>query len=130
MNIIRLNSIGEPFAKSGQATPPSGGGTEGGSNVVYLNVELAVSEMGDYFASAIKMFPGILAIKVVGDDMTSIGPVHAVKDSSLNKTKAAAILPNFIGFVEHNNGVNSDITIEEFKAMGATEITEEQFYTL
>lgn len=26
MNIIRLNSIGEPFAKSGQATPPSGGG--------------------------------------------------------------------------------------------------------
>ena len=37
MNIIRLNSIGEPFAKSGQATPPSGGGTEA-SSMEYLDV--------------------------------------------------------------------------------------------
>lgn len=37
MNIIRLNSIGEPFAKSGQATPPSGGGTEGGSELKYYH---------------------------------------------------------------------------------------------
>ena len=37
MNIIRLNSIGEPFAKSGQATPPSGGGTET-SSMEYLDV--------------------------------------------------------------------------------------------
>ena len=37
MNIIRLNSIGEPFAKSEQATPPSGGGTEA-SSIEYLDV--------------------------------------------------------------------------------------------
>lgn len=39
MNIIRLNSIGEPFAKSGQATPPSGGGTEGGSGSTASDIE-------------------------------------------------------------------------------------------
>lgn len=131
MNIIRLNSIGEPFAKSGQATPPSGGGSEGGgSNVVYLNVEPVVSAAGGQFEAAIKVWPGILAIKLVGNNITTIAPVSYTDSSYLNETKAAAILPNFRGLVEESNDINSDFVIEQLKQLGATEITKEQFYTL
>lgn len=112
--------------------PQSGGsgGSSGGSNVVYLNIEPVVSALGEQFAAGIKMLPGILAIKLVGDDMTSIGPVSAIIDSYFNQTKAAAILPNFRGFIEQTNDLNSDSTIDGFKQLGATEITKEEFYNL
>lgn len=108
----------------------SGGSEGGGSNVVYLNVEPVVSAFGEQFAASVKMLPGILAIKLVGDYVTTISPVSAASDSYLNQAKAAAILPNFRGFIERTNDINSNTTIDGLKQVGATEITEEEFYNL
>lgn len=113
-------------SKGGQG---GGSSDSSGSNVVYLNIEPVVSAAGEQFVSLIKLVPGILAIKMVGDGITTIAPVSYTGDVYLKQTKAAAILPNFRGLVEEANDLNSDSTIEGFKELGATEITKEEFYT-
>lgn len=81
MNIIRLNSIGEPFAKSGQATPPSGGGTEGGSgsDIVYLNVSVFTGDTGQQVKKLLISLCDIAVYTPFGTEDMWYGPAGYVR---------------------------------------------------
>lgn len=130
MNIIRLNSIGEPFAKSGQATPPSGGGTEA-SSMEYLDV----SGLDDQGKLVVLSFFGML-MKLEINDVLAIIPcgasVQYQSSAVLSGVKAVAYMPS----VEIDMGASGKGTMESFReqlsVMGISpvSITKEQFYTL
>lgn len=114
---------------------PQSGGGEGGTEenkVVYLNIAPCVAAMGSQFGNDIKILPGFLAMKVSDGDVINILPPSAIASEHYASVTEAALLPNFKGYIQpdHLNDVNSDATINQFKLMGATEITEEEFYNL
>lgn len=126
MNIIRLNSIGEPFAKSGQATPPSGGGTEGGGSYEYYDVSNVVGGKA--------MLIEIATLVKTSDDITTLG-------LNLSSNKTLMDVVDSINAIAIDKDckmfLGQDMTVGEFFALvqsetGAnpTPITEEQFYTL
>lgn len=131
MNIIRLNSIGEPFAKSGQATPPSGGGTEGGSDIIYIDM----TGYENY------TYPSLFSdcIKLNKDEQTLyMGPADYAKDEN-NAIAPIAISVNLNKRVNFAMGgpVGEMVTFSEIvTTMGMGDvldlprITKEQFYTL
>ena len=129
MNIIRLNSIGEPFAKSGQATPPSGGGSTSSwryFDTTNLNPD-AGSIMGFFYlfkrANGFVSTWGSLPIKDNGAyDYSSIVAIAADGESKIA----------FDGKVLTWNEVMvlEGMTPEIMSQVGIAEITEEQFYTL
>lgn len=106
MNIIRLNSIGEPFAKSGQATPPSGGGTEA-SSMEYLDtsgMETAAKVQLFMLAVVLVKYNGVIAplaslILEVGESV--LGEINYIAtDFNIevvmqgNRLKLKDIIPN------------------------------------
>ena len=129
MNIIRLNSIGEPFAKSEQATPPSGGGTEGGSSsgLKYYDVansdsKIKAASLG--VASIVKLYnnewiispAGVVGIELgfdAVDKVTAFGVDWTMEMLVYGEKQTTKEFFEFLGSID-----------------SLTEITEEQFYTL
>lgn len=133
MNIIRLNSIGEPFAKSGQATPPSGGGTEA-SSMEYLDIS-SLSK------SRKMMFLNVCVMARFSKDIVSPFAYMATyqTDPVTTVTDATMVAIDFGAKIYTNDTL---LTIKELlfnpEYGGYTEetlaaiprITKEQFYTL
>lgn len=135
MNIIRLNSIGEPFAKSGQATPPSGGGTEA-SSMEYLDVSgIDIVGGGQKTGNLIALCYHMNGShSTIGDFILPIGQVYVVKTANLTSVR-------YLAFDFSSKVVMGGQTMsvrETLLTTGWTEaelnaiprITEEQFYTL
>ena len=135
MNIIRLNSIGEPFAKSEQATPPSGGGTET-SSMEYLDVS------GIDFTGGEQKTGNLIALcyhmngshSAIGDFILPIGQVYVVKTANLTSVRYLAfdfsskvILQGRTASVKETL-LTTGWTEEELNAI--PRITKEQFYTI
>lgn len=128
MNIIRLNSIGEPFAKSGQATPPSGGGTEGGSKFRLKYYDAANS---DSMIKAILL--AVASIVKLYNNEWVIAPAGVCLElgaEAVNKATAFGVdwTMEMLVYGEKQT------TKEFFEVTGSidslTEITKEEFYTL
>lgn len=138
MNIIRLNSIGEPFAKSGQATPPSGGG-----EAKYYAIDTTIADEGwqqlltrlsqddasaNYFiAAATKMeiYGGgfaILAMPILRSNYSTI-VAFSFLPVSLSTSPIPPTLEGVLEAVVTYGGPSVSMN-------GITEITKEQFYTL
>ena len=108
----------------------SGGGSGGGDNqVTYLNIMPFKDVAGDMLGSALKMVPGLLAVKTVKDWVT-ICPLSALQESYISDIIYVAILSNFRGFIEQTNDLNSSTIIATLIEQGAVEITAEEFYKL
>lgn len=130
MNIIRLNSIGEPFAKSGQATPPSGGGTEA-SSMEYLDIS-SLSKTRKM------MFLNLCVVAKFAKDIISPFAYMATYQTDLatTATDATMVAIDFGAKVYNNDTLLT--TKEMLLNLGYTEetlaaiprLTEEQFYTL
>ena len=106
-----------------------GAGTESGSNIKYLNVQ-KVHETG-MFDTVIAMMPGLLAVKAVGSDFTSIVPLSYLNKSYYNEITSVAILDDFQGLIELENNINSSEVIANcINNAGCFEITKEEFYNL
>lgn len=142
MNIIRLNSIGEPFAKSGQATPPSGGGTEGGGIKFYkfptpssLDAVSEEEKVLLYNAARVRIEDKNIGMTIIGQTFAGGGLLN---DDNILSITAFAIDRNAQYIQAMQGEVMFKGTIEEF--IGFTdssfsldnyeEITEEQFYAL
>lgn len=102
--------------------------SEGGSKVRYFNVVPVISALGRDLDASMALFAGIVAIRFTTGNDTSIGNVALVR--SYSSVTHMAILPGFVGLVYNNNVETSDTVIEQFIQLGATEITEEEFYNL
>lgn len=137
MNIIRLNSIGEPFAKSGQATPPSGGGTE--SSWRYLDVtNVSKTMLKSYligYADTLVVAQGgqthiVSPFAVVGaSEDVEIKAMSVNMRTRIKNSATSFVLMAYEDiFKQEEGGVPGWDII--FTNNGATEITEEQFYTL
>lgn len=138
MNIIRLNSIGEPFAKSGQATPPSGD-----SNDEYLDLSnmsneagitiLRMSALAKATATASGMTATIITPPYQLESMGSSIPIAAkinLKNKVLVPTGTDAsgtIVTTTMTLVEWLAS-SFNTSIEFFNSI--PRITKEQFYTL
>lgn len=135
MNIIRLNSIGEPFAKSGQATPPSGGGTEGGIQYEYIVIEKPYNEASFLIILTADILKDTFYDKVIlpaGIYIATFGVSHIQNNSSIG-----AVAYNFSKVLSLTDG--SQMTAKDYLlANGITEeqisalprITKEEFYTI
>ena len=139
MNIIRLNSIGEPFAKSGQATPPSGGGTE----AKYYAIDTTIADEGwqqlltklsqddasaNYFIAAttkMEIYGGgfaILAMPILWSNYSTI-VAFSFLPVSLSTSPIPPTLEGVLEAVVTYGGPSVSMN-------GITEITKEQFYTI
>lgn len=124
MNIIRLNSIGEPFAKSEQATPPSGGGTEGGMKY-YLRPET----LDDTFAQFAGMATQIAKVEFDGSSIIT-APLALLEfgTSLFDVILAIGVNPSTRIVLPNASGTISELFGEIMATY--TEITKEQFYTI
>lgn len=126
MNIIRLNSIGEPFAKSEQATPPSGGGTEGSGLKYYdaTNSEGMIKSLLMVTASVVKLYNNEW---VIG----SAGMSVELGVEAINKATAFGVdwSMEIIAYGERTTNKqffeDTGLSIDSL-----SEITKEQFYTI
>lgn len=128
---IKIESASEPTLAEMVEGEQSGGGagTESGSNIKYLNVQ-KVHETG-MFDTVVAMMPGLLAVKAVGSDFTSIVPLSYLNKSYYNEITSVAILDDFQGLIELENNINSSEVIANcINNAGCFEITKEQFYSL
>ena len=135
MNIIRLNSIGEPFAKSGQATPPSGGGTEA-SSMEYLDV----SGLGEDNVARLIVYGYI--VKFVYDGQSAfLTTTHPYVGMLIKDVPPSAISIDFATVVTFTDTMQNMTIKEALLQTGSTpiteaelaaipRITEEEFYTL
>lgn len=143
MNIIRLNSIGEPFAKSGQATPPSGGGTEGGRMYLQCDNVDNKSDLNMAFVYVQLLLP-VSSIKIICEQGSGVYN-NAAANELVNAGEAISTTTQLAFAVELNMSYMSvDNTMRQIKTkadadtllsslgltMNFTEITKEQFYTL
>lgn len=129
MNIIRLNSIGEPFAKSGQATPPSGGGN-GDGKWLYLDKSSVP------FPNAMEMLMSLSTIgKVSGSNGTIISPIAYAGEAA---GEGVTILALGFDLSQEWNIDGAKTNVLDFSASQGLPlgdlipfgITKEQFYTL
>lgn len=134
MNIIRLNSIGEPFAKSGQATPPSGGGTEGGSNWRYFRIN---DDFADNSTSKVFAFGLFHICRYQLEGQTIFGNIAAYVEqfetTNLSNAYAVAVDADVKFFTNQGEAYSFNEAEMMFGGVGnlsLTEITEEEFYAL
>lgn len=148
MNIIRLNSIGEPFAKSGQATPPSGGGTEGGSELKYYHVSTDDSIAHSFISTLCVLCKGNAGGQTQIVPKGIFGSSAVITDFAVDWSLKCRIngydgnITDVMAFMASGGELPKDnMTDEEKKQytqihddvmndMSSREITEEQFYTL
>jgi hypothetical protein len=137
MNIIRLNSIGEPFAKSGQATPPSGGGTEA-SSMEYLDI----SNTSD--ALRVGLVQNACYIRATipdyGAEMVGVSAylVRSMLEGVIENTSAVAIDFSHKVYMKMSGSIQEMTVLQQILQNYVTQeeidaiprITEEQFYAL
>lgn len=132
MNIIRLNSIGEPFAKSEQATPPSGGG---GNTIEYLDISgLGSERMTLIFESFQIKFIYNNKTQIVGG--ANLLPLFSPENLESLFMSINAIAIDFNSKSCHGGDkietireyLNGTFTEEQLAAL--PRLTKEQFYTL
>lgn len=120
MNIIRLNSIGEPFAKSGQATPPSGGGET--SSMEYLDVS------GLETAAKVQLLMVAALLVKCNGAISPLAPlILEVGESALGEINYIATDFNIEVVMQGNRLKLKDI-IPNIDSI--PRLTKEQFYTL
>lgn len=130
MNIIRLNSIGEPFAKSGQATPPSGGGTET-SSMEYYSME-PFKENNRLQGAYLIMFSALA--KLEQDGVKIVLPSLMAQSYSSNDFSplAVSIITDALVVDKTQEGTIKETLYANIPndLLEAARITKEQFYTL
>lgn len=136
MNIIRLNSIGEPFAKSGQATPPSGGGGSegGGSNWRYFRINDDFANNSTAKAMAFGLFH-ICRFQFEGQTCFSNIAVYVEQFETTNLSNAYAVAVDadvkfFMNQGEVYSFNEAEMVLGGVGNLSLTEITKEEFYTL
>lgn len=134
MNIIRLNSIGEPFAKSEQATPPSGGGTEA-SSMEYFQYEKGTVALMASYCQYIKIEVPDYGIKMISPYSTAVAETMAAMNAEIiafGINLQEKIIMSQGGAIDEKTILSTLIqnTITEEEIAAIPRITKEQFYTL
>lgn len=125
MNTIRLNTIGEVVAKK----------TSGGVKIIYLNVGAArdaiISSGMNEAALRSQLCFGAVSMKSdYGEGVYDILPFAYPTDDFRKYMIAVAYVDNMKVYDSNGTQMNSSQLIQQYKSMGAYEITEEEFYNL